>query len=246
MRQDDADRLLELLRGRSSQSTADWWNRYLKGAIEFIGVPMDGIRRSVRTWIEVVPETEREAAALALLEHPVAEMKLAGILVLQEHLLPSGADSKTLLSDLATRFDAGDIADWNTTDWLCVRVLGPLVARDGMTTARLIASWVDAPTLWRRRAGVVAFVDVVTNADDELRRLVLDACSTLVRDDARFAQTAVGWVMRSISAADPRAAADFLRANAERMSREAVRMAAARLSDAERTSLGITGKRRRR
>ncbi len=93
---------------------------------------------------------------------------------------------------------------------------------------------------------MVAFVNVVDDAGREVRRLVLDACAALVHDDRRFAQTAVGWVMRSMSDSDPQSVADFIHANTEPMSREAVRMAAARLSDDDRNALGITGRRRRR
>ena len=49
-------------------------------------------------------------------------------------------------------FEQGHIADWNTCDWFCVRVLGPLAEQQGEACARAIAAWKDAPTLWQRRA----------------------------------------------------------------------------------------------
>jgi hypothetical protein len=67
---------------------------------------------------------------LSLLEQPIAGQQLAGVLVMQELLLPAGELSGARdLPLIAQRSDDGHIADWNTTDWSCVRVLGPLIER---------------------------------------------------------------------------------------------------------------------
>lgn len=74
-----------------------------------------------------------------------------------------------------------EVADWNTCDWLCVRVLGPLIERHGEVAARTIAGWRDAAGLWRRRAAVVAFVDLVGRDEEPFpgcRQLVLDTCAS--------------------------------------------------------------------
>ncbi len=137
--------------------TKAWWERYLKGEIEFRGVPMAGIRKSVHAWHdEAEPDPELlKDVALSLLRRPVAEDKLAGILIFQELLLPAEVtDWSADLAALEAVFDEGHIWDWNTCDWLCVRVLGPMVDRNGEPCARAIASWTNAPGLWRRRAGV--------------------------------------------------------------------------------------------
>lgn len=106
---------------------------------------------------------------------------------------------------IAGGFDDGHLADGNRCDWLCVRVLGPLIDRHGEATARAIAAWHDAPGRSRRRA-VVAFVDLVTR-EQELspggRQLALDTSASSVTDPQRFAQTGVGWVLHELATAAP-------------------------------------------
>jgi 3-methyladenine DNA glycosylase AlkD len=246
----DLDDLAAVLRAQALPDKKAWWERYLKGAIDFYGVPMADIRRAVHGWAGDAPAAAQREAAFELLTRPVAEEKLAGILIMQELLLPAGElDPERDLLRLASTFDRDFIWEWNTTDWLCVRVLGPMIESGGRRVASRIAHWVEAPGLWRRRAAAVAFVPVARRGDElfeGLVDLVLDVCRVTVADQERFAQTGVGWVLRDLSDAAPDRVYDFVSTHRGEMSREAVRMAAARLSDAQRADLGITGRRRRR
>ena len=158
------EELITRLRACGDPVKKTWWEKYLKSVIEFYGVPMAQIRSAVHAWAEeraMAPE-ELRSAAFDLMRRPIAEEKLAGILVMQELLLPieelsAGRD----LPVIASIFDAGQIWEWNTTDWLCVRVLGPMIEQQGRPTAERIATWAGAPGLWRRRAAAVAFVPAV-------------------------------------------------------------------------------------
>lgn len=244
------DDMTDRLRAAADPAKKAWWERYLKGEIEFFGTPMADIRTAVHDWKGDREAGELREVAWELFRRPVAEQKLAAILILQEILLPVGeVDPERDLPQLARLFDEGHIAEWNTTDWLCVRVLGALVEQHGSPVARQLAGWVHAPGLWRRRAAAVSFVPVASRGDelfDGLVDLVLTVLGVLVADEARFAQTGVGWVLRELSDAEPRRVFEFIVENREDMSREAIRMAAARLSDGHREQLGIEGKRRRR
>lgn len=211
---------------------------------------MADIRSAVHEWAGDAPPAVLRDAAFELLARRVAEEKLAGILIMQERLLPIGAlEPGRDIPRLALAFDRGHIWEWNTTDWLCVRVLGPMIESGGQPVASRFAAWVDAASLWRRRAAAVAFVPVASRGDelfDGLVAMVLEICRISVADRERFAQTGVGWVLRDLSDAAPDRVYDFVSTHRDEMSREAVRMAAARLSDAQRADLGITGRRRRR
>ncbi len=248
----DIDGLVMGLEAESLPDKKEWWERYLKGVIEFRGVPMAAIRRVVHQWHQgngLGPDGLRIAAD-SMLRRSLAEDKLAGILIWQELLLPSGdVDWSRDLATLADLFDDDHIWDWNTTDWLCVRVLGPMAEQFGEPCARAIASWVDAPGLWRRRSAGVSFVGVAGRGDvffAGFEDLVFDVCSVNVRDPERFAQTGVGWVLRELSDAASDRVLQFLGINAEFLSREALRMAAARLSNEQRKVLGLAGERTRR
>ena len=217
----------------------DWWTRYLKGTAQFRGVTMGEVRREVRSWhadheLGRADPAERAAIAVGLIRQIHTEDKLAGMLLLQEHVLPEGAPSwSDVLADFAALFDEGFLADWNAVDWFCVKVLGPLSARDGEAATRAIGAWRDAPGVWRCRASAVAFVNRVGHPEpfEGFHTLVLESCRVLAERPERFAQTGAGWVLRELSVRSPGRVADFVRAHHLTMSKEALRSAVKRLPE---------------
>ena len=209
-----------------------WWERYLKGEAEFRGVPTPDIRRVARAWWEghdgdALPPTEQLRACLALLRCPLTEDKLAGMLLLGERLIPAGrVDWSAAVPRLAELYRAGHLADWNSVDWHCVRVLGPLVESAGEACARSIAAWVDAEILWQRRSALVAFVNLAPSGI--YAELIIETAEQLVLDDERFAQTGVAWVVRELSAARPDLTTRFLERHVDDMSPEARKQARGR------------------
>ncbi len=225
------------LAAEADERTRAWWERYLKGAVAFRGVPMARIRAVVHAlWhdegLDALPADDQIDLALRLLAEPFSEDKIAGVLVLAERLL----DELSLddVPRLAAPLARGDVDDWSTCDWYCVKVLGPFVAAsdDRRAAAEAIAAWRFADRLWHRRAAAVSFVRLAPRAEDfypGFSALLLDVCAALVRDPARFSQTAAGWLLRELSVGMPDAVRAFVDAHGERMSREAVRSATAKL-----------------
>lgn len=221
----------------ATQKTRSFWERYLKGTVRFRGVPMASIREAVHAWWasdgpSARPPPAQKKLALRLFEGNFCEDKLAGILVLQDILLAE----LTLqdVSALGSLFDRGLIADWNTCDWFCVKVLGNLIARDlpAREIADAIGSWRTAPTLWQRRASNVAFVNLAKYGDanfDGFTQFMLDTCAITVQSQERFAQTGVGWLLRELAAADTAEVLAFTEGHLGMMSREAVRYAVERM-----------------
>lgn len=215
-----------------------WWEKYLKGTARFRGTPMPDVRRAVHAWYRDErlssgsPEVQFDLA-VALLSEPLTEDRLAGTLLLQEILLPAELFPwMDALPRFAAVFDAGHLSDWNSCDWFCVKVLGPMVERWGRPCAEAVVAWKDAPGLWRRRASGVAFVNLASRGDDNFPgfvELVLESCEATVLDDARFAQTGTGWVLRELSVADPVRVSEFIRVHRHRMSREALQSASRKL-----------------
>lgn len=192
---------------------------------------MGEVRRVVGPWwtsesLNAASATEQRSAALALFEGEHAEERLAGILVLAEHI---GSDLGTHdLASFAPLFERGLLADWNLTDWFSVKVLAKMIRDDPdrPTTARAVAQWRSAAPLWQRRAACVAFVPLAKDGASsvpELPALVEAAADALVLDPARFAQTGVGWVMRELAKAEPARVQAFAERHLARLSLEAVR-----------------------
>lgn len=228
-------------------ATRDWWERYLKGAVPFRGVRMADIRAVVHAWhgehglAEVLDEPERVEVALELMRQSYAEDKLAGVLFFQELMIERGhLRWRAVLPRWAELFDRGSIADWNTCDWFCVKVLGPLAGRDGEPCARAIGGWRDARNLWQRRASAVAFVNLAQRGEaffTGFTDLVLTSCGVLVRSPERFSQTGAGWVLRELSVSAPERVVEFLESHLPALSREALKNAIKRLPPTSRTAL---------
>lgn len=138
--------IADRLAAAADDKTRQWWERYLKGAVPFRGVPMGTIRQIVHeTWRtggadRQDPEVQL-GLALAQFAEPFCEDKLAGVLALSERLLDNlTADH---VPALAGPFERRQIDDWSTCDWYCVKVLGRFVERgeDRRERAEAIAAW---------------------------------------------------------------------------------------------------------
>src|SRR5919107_3605508 len=233
------DGLIESLRLRlnahATAATREWWTKYLKGAASFRGVKMADVRKAMHTWFreerlgEHLSVEQQKDLALMLLKEDYSEDKLAGILFLQEILLPQGAlDWHSELPRFARLFDEGYISDWSICDWFCVKVLGPLAEQQGEPCARAISERREAKSVWQRRASVVAFVNLAREGDQNFAgftEMMLNDCSHILGSQERFAQTGVGWVLRELSRSDQGRVIGFVEANLDRFSREALKNA---------------------
>ncbi len=237
--------LQQQIERQARPETKAWWDSYLKHAIPFRGVPMAGIRTALHAWLRdealhaAAPEQQLDLA-LSLMRERYAEDKLAGILLLQEVLLPGGIRWERDLPRFAALFQEGAIYDWNTCDWFCVRVLGPLAEREGEACARAIAAWRTADNLWQRRGSGVAFVNLARKGDaffPGFVEMVLETCDATVQSPERFAQTGTGWVLRELSRVEPEHVAEFVTRHVEQMSGEGLRYATAKLPPETRARL---------
>ena len=57
------------------------------------------------------------------------------------------------LKTLGKLFKEGCISDWNTTEWLCVRVLGPLIQREGEPVGENLSERLGSFRLFVAKAG---------------------------------------------------------------------------------------------
>lgn len=176
------------------------------------------------------PQAVGKRVALALIEQPQSQLKLAGVVVFHELLADQlhAAD----LSAFARLFDAGHLADGDVVDWFAVKVLGALIlrVRGRAAVVRAIAEWSAAETAWQRRAACIALAALAPQADAEVAQHVLSVCAAVVWSPDRIDQTAVGWVLRELSRAEPARVEAFVRRHARFMSRECARHAIEKLS----------------
>jgi 3-methyladenine DNA glycosylase AlkD len=91
--------------------------------------------------------------------------------------------------------------------------------------------------MWQRRAACVAFTAVAPQGDAVIVQLIFTLCSTVVWSPESIDQTAVGWLMRELSRAEPTRVEAFVRRHARFMSRECVRQAVEKLPVARQHDL---------
>ena len=108
------DELQADLERRADPGKKAWWENYVKGA-SFRGTPMHEIRSAVASWLAARPElstTQTKEVAHELIHQPLAEDKLAGVLILAEHVLSElGSDD---LPGFRALLAEEHLGDWNS------------------------------------------------------------------------------------------------------------------------------------
>jgi 3-methyladenine DNA glycosylase AlkD len=207
-----AETFVQELEDRSVPQKADWWNRYMKGEIRFVGIGIPEIRKLLLEMnqdegLDQLPMNRQVSLVNGLMKSKLAEHKLAAILYIQLFWLGKQRNS-FLLSILSDWFDDRYIYDWNTTDWLSVKVLAPLVDSGDREVLWTLKKWNRNPYLWKARASLVPFA--ASKRFSEHTKDIERFSDILIRRDERFAKTAVGWVMREYSKIDEDFVLNFL------------------------------------
>lgn len=228
---------------RELQAHADpikqgWWSNYVKGA-EFYGVTMADARLLGLQWWRSAEHDNPVAEAVALGHHPITEIRLAGISIMERILIP---DATMRSSDLPLLHDAvieGAFDDWNTCDWFCIKVLQQLMDGAPTETHSEMLSWATADVVWVKRAALVAFVNLIPRAEPSAGFDTRFAAAAIgvAQDQRRFCQTAIGWTMRELSVRNPLAVEGFLADHLQLLSREAISNASKKLDPATRSGL---------
>ncbi len=193
----------------------------------------------IRAWwadhgLAAHPAAVGKRVALALIEQRAVAAKLAGIHVLRELL-----GDHLRAADLAAferLFASGHLDDGSLVDAFGVQVLGTLLhrVRGRGDVARALASWRNAETAAQRRAACAALTTLAPLGDAALpglAQLIFTVCSAIVWSPDRVDQTAVGWLLRELSRAEPTRVEAFVRRHARFMSRECVRLAVEKLTN---------------
>lgn len=207
-----AEILVQELKVRSVPRKADWWNSYMKGEIRFVGTSIPEIRRlllekNATEGLDQLPMNQQVGLVNGLIRSDLAEHKLAAILYIQLFWLGKQKNS-FLLSLITDWFTDRYIYDWNTTDWLSVKVLTPLVDSGDEKVILTLKRWNRDSYLWMARASLVPFALSHNIADHA--KIIERFSDILIRREERFAKSAVGWVMREYSKVDEDAVLSFL------------------------------------
>jgi 3-methyladenine DNA glycosylase AlkD len=220
------------LKAAADETKRRWWTNYVKGAL-FLGVPMAQTRAIALDWYQNGESPDPVGLCLQLGSNPISEVKLAGIAIMEHDLVPSGVMSIRDLERVREALNDGGYNDWNTCDWLCVKVIGKLVGGGARADHDGVLAWTSSDVLWEKRAGLVGFVNHLphTELSAGFDRAFLAATATVVSDQRRFAQTAAGWTLRELSHRRPEMVRSFVDSHGPSMSAEAQASATKLLHD---------------
>ena len=205
---------------------AKWLENYVKHDIKSFGVGIPEIREIIQK-LEKVNQLSKQPISLQieflddLMENEFTEPKLAAIIFVQLYW-KTNKPTETL--QLTSKwFDKGWITDWNVCDWLCVRLLSPLVDKEPQQTIHEFQTWNNSTNLWKARASLVPFAQCKTI--EKHINIVLTFSECLIKRDERFCKTAVGWVLRQYSKIDDKIVNGFLERNKDWTTKEVIKNA---------------------
>ena len=216
--------LIEKLIYNSDIKTKQWFDNYLKGAIEYRGLKTPKVASLVKEWytqneLKQYNLGDRLELCSDLITSSFAEDKFAGIIYIQKFILAK-IDYKILLDQCNLFFEQGYFFDWSTTDWFCTRILDPIIINNDMNAAETIANWRTSENFWQRRASIVSFRH--SSLERKYHILIEKIIDRLVREDERFIQTGIGWVLADMSKKYPIEVEAIFRKYIKELSKEVI------------------------
>lgn len=205
---------------------------YLKSDLQFHGVTSADLTRIVVAFDAARPEmptAQRLALVRALWKTPTHELRSAGIALLARHQDELRAKDMPLLEQLlrASR-------SWAYVDWLCTRVVAPLVEREP-ALKRELRRWARDPDFWIRRSALLALLPALRRGEGDFA-LFERLAVPMLGETEFFVRKAVGWVLRDVSHRRPALTAAFVRRHAARLSGVTWREASKYMAPADRAA----------
>jgi len=187
---------------------AKWLENYIKHDIKSKGVGIPAIRKIIQAANLKLNITEKPIGDQIemlndLMSQEYTEDKMAAILYLQ--LFWKNKHQEETFDIISEWFDRKLITDWNVCDWLCVRILTPMLDNWTEQSKRELSKWNKDKYLWKARASLVPFA--MSKTIGQHRDVIEEFSVTLIKREERFCKTSVGWVMREYSKID----SDFVR-----------------------------------
>lgn len=209
-----ARELTAALRPLGTPERAAREKRYLKSDLEFLGVTVPDIRRTVKAAARRHPGRDREATmawALALWREPVHEPRMAAVEVLTLGVRRLSAQDLPAVEQMIR-----EARTWALADALACNVAGAIALRDGSAWPR-IDRWASDEDFWVRRSALLALLPPIRSGRPDLARFTTYA-EPLLAEKEFFIRKAIGWVLREISRRDPAWAAQWTERHLSRLS----------------------------
>jgi 3-methyladenine DNA glycosylase AlkD len=214
--------------------------RYLKSDLEFFGVTVPDIRRTVKAAVRGhrgLEAREMVAWAVALWREPVHERRAAAVELLSLAAPRLSGDDLDTVERLVR-----ESGTWAYVDGLAGSVAGEVVLHDPARAWRRVDAWAVDDDFWVRRSSLLTLLRGIQGGAPELRRFTSYA-EPMLTEKEFFIRKAIGWVLREISRRDPAWVTSWTNGHISEISGVSLREAVRHLppADAERLSASRRG-----
>jgi 3-methyladenine DNA glycosylase AlkD len=214
-----------MLQDVACQTNKEWFEAYLKHVIMYRGVKTPKVIEVVKIWrkkerIDELSLLDQLEMAAYLIKETYAEDKFSGIYYMEKYLVGK-VDFNLFVTYIENLFDVGAFNNWSTTDWLNARVLSPLIDQHGVEAIRYFSAWVTKGSIWQRRSSILCLRACVKRP--KFLANIVRVVKQLSRDNERFIQTGIGWVISDLSKSNCQAAEKIVEDNFECLSIEVIR-----------------------
>ena len=120
--------------------------------------------------------------------------------------------------------------EWATCDALSSKVIRHIIDKDKTNKyALIIKTWKDSDCIWIQRSSCVSFVCLARHG--MYNDIIIEICSKCIKNNERFVQLGVGWVLRELSLANLQLVINFIENNYKYFSREGLRYAVEKMDN---------------
>ncbi len=187
------------LRAAGTEERATNEKRYLKSDLEFYGVTVPVLTRTVRSWLgglEDVGHDDIIAMVEELWSQPVHERRAAAVHLLElrlDQLRPPDIEIvERLLREAGT---------WALVDDLAASVAGPLLDRHPNADS-ILDRWARDDDFWIRRSALLAHLLALRSGGGDFDRFGRHA-DAMLEEKEFFIRKAIGWILRDTARRRP-------------------------------------------
>jgi 3-methyladenine DNA glycosylase AlkD len=186
--------LEKLAKSHSSKVRLQWFSQQHKETgLKSYGIRTPEIRKLIKAYTSRLKQPglkEKYDLAKRFYKSGFFEQATFG-----DTLLELSAESITPMDFDLLDETVGHFNNWASVDWLCLRVLQPLLLKYREETLKLLEKWNRSENMWKRRASVVAFVRKI-GSSGEFTDIVIEFCDNLVWDEEDLVLKGVGWALK--------------------------------------------------
>ncbi len=207
--------------------------KYLKSNLQFYGVPLPTIRKTVKEHCNGHPDLSRGdilklVSALWKTDHH--ELRSMGIGLLERRGVLLMVKDMGVVEKLV-----GQSETWAYVDWLAVKVAGGLIL-DYPSAKRVLPRWSRDSYMWVRRSSMLALLPSLKRDGTDFS-MFSGFASAMIEEKDFFIRKAIGWVLREVSKKRPDETFGFLDQHVDVVSGLTLREGSKYLSAARRGSL---------